>query len=200
MIRRLAARLLLPLVLAFAFVPAAAARAPDIADDARNPPPPVALSSFDRFRVEPIAMSEEIARHKGNVVARQYLQVDLDERVPKLIAPWNARESTTGRTLLVKPEVEAIRFITGGKRLLPGGFAGNSWAVLRLRLVDKASGEVIAEPRFYQRAHGIFAGYSLGAADKLMLARLSDMAAAYLHDNYEAPRGAAVARAAPPMD
>ena len=200
MIRRLAARLLLPLAFAFAFVPAAIARPPDIDEDARNPPPPVALSSFDRFQVEPIAMSEAIARHKGNVVARQYLQVDLDERVPKLIEPWNARESTSGRTLLVKPEIEAIRFITGGKRLLAGGFAGNSWAVLRLRLVDKASGEVVAEPRFYQRAHGIFAGYSLGAADKLMLARLSDMAAAYLHDNYEAPRGAAVARAAPPMD
>jgi hypothetical protein len=199
MVRRLAAWLL-PLAFAFSFVPAAAARAPDIAEDARNPPPPVALSSFDRFHVEPVAMSEAIARHKGNVVARQYLQVDLDERIPKLVEPWNARAEGQGRTLLVKPEIEAIRFITGGKRLLAGGFAGNSWAVLRLRLVDADSGELIAEPRFYQRAYGIFAGYSLGAADKLMLARLSDMAAAYLRDNFDAPRGSTVATSTAKMD
>ena len=73
-------------------------------------------------------------------------------------------------------------------------------AVLRLRLVDADSGELIAEPRFYQRAHGIFAGYSLGAADKLMLARLSDMAAAYLRDNFYAPRGSTVATSTAKMD
>ncbi|GAB6195412.1 hypothetical protein [Lysobacter xanthus] len=188
---------LLPLLLVLA--PIVQAKPPEIARDDRNPPPPVALATYDRFDVRPVAMADDVAAHKGNRVARQYLQVDLDERMPKLIAPWNAR-GPGDRILSIRPTIEQIRFITGGKRLLAGGFAGNSWALVRLDLVDLSTGEVIATPRFYQRAPGIFAGYSLGAADKLMLARIADMAAAYLHDNYEIAQGSNVARASRAMD
>lgn len=187
------------LLLGLALATPAGAKAPTIERDARNPPPPVALSTYGRFELQPVSMPDDVAQHKGNVVASRYLQVDLEERVPKLIEPWNAR-GAGDRLLSIRPQIEQIRFITGGKRLVTGGFAGNSWAVLRLDLVDAATGEVIAAPRFYQRAPGIFGGYSLGASDKLMLARIADMAAAYLRENYEAPRDTAVARASRPMD
>jgi hypothetical protein len=128
--------------------------------------------------------------------------VDLDERLRAIVDAHNAAHAGAAapRTLLITPEVIAIRFITGGKRLLFGGFGGKSWAVLRLHLTDRATGEAIADPRFEQRAFGLFAGYSLGAADKLMLARLSDMAAAYLRDNFDAPRGSTVATSTAKMD
>ena len=187
------------LLFALALSTPVAARPPAVGRDAVNPPPPVALSTYDRFEIRPVALPDDVARHKGNRVARQYLQVDLDERVPKLLAPWNER-GPGARLLSIRPEVEQIRFITGGKRLLTGGFSGSSWAVLRLDLVEAGTGEVVAEPQFLQHANSIAAGYSLGAADKLMLARLADMAAAYLHDNYEVPRGSHVARASRAMD
>lgn len=173
---------------------------PRIDRTARNPPPTVALSAFDRVEVQPVALASGLDAHKGNVVAQRYLQVDLDERVPKLLAQRGASPGDGGRTLLVQPEIADIRFITGGKRLVFGGFAGKSWALLKLRLVDKATGEIVAEPQFLQHANSILAGYSLGAADKLMLARLADMATAYLANNFEQPVGGAVAVAAPPMD
>jgi hypothetical protein len=168
---------------------------------ARNPPPAVALSRFDRYEVAPLVLAPGLDAHRGNVVAQRYLQGDLDERLRRLVDAHNAAAADTpGRTLVVTPEITAVRFITGGKRLLFGGFGGKSWAVLTLRLVDKATGEVVAEPRFEQRAFGIFGGYSLGASDKLMLARLADMAAAYLVDNTAAPVGGAVAVSTRAMD
>ena len=189
----------LVLACALACVGPAQAAEPRIDRTERNPPPAEPLAAFDRFEVEPVALADGLDDHRGNVVAQRYLQVDLDERVPKLLATRD-RSGEGGRTLLIRPKISDIRFITGGKRLVFGGFAGKSWAVLRLELVDKATGEVIAEPRFQQHANSLLAGYSLGAADKLMLARLADMAAAYLADNFEQPVGSAVALEAPPMD
>ena len=194
-------RFLVAAVLAIAFIAPLQAATPTFDPEARNPPPNVALSTFDRIEVAPLALAEGLEAHKGNVVAQRYLQIDLDERLRKRIEAHNAAAGDApGRALRVEPEITAIRFITGGKRLLFGGFGGKSWAVLRLRLVDAATGEVVAEPRFEQRAFGILGGYSLGASDKLMLARLADMAAAYLVDNAEAPVGGPVAVSKRAMD
>jgi len=192
-------RTLAAAALAFVLITPLHAATPSFDASARNPPPSVALSTFDRYEIAKLALADGLDAHKGNVVAQRYLQVDLDERLRKLVEARNAA-SPPGRTLQVTPQITDIRFITGGKRLLFGGFGGKSWAVLKLRLVDKATGELVAEPRFEQRAYGIFGGYSLGASDKLMLARLADMAAAYLADNAEAPVGGAVAVSARAMD
>ena len=196
-------RFLAAAVLAIACLAPLHAATPTFDTAARNPPPSVALNTFDRIEVAPLVLAEGLDAHKGNRVAQRYLQVDLDERLRERIEAHNAGAGAgdaPGRTLVVTPEITAIRFITGGKRLLFGGFGGKSWAVLKLRMVDKATGEVVAEPRFEQRAFGIFGGYSLGASDKLMLARLADMATAYLVDNTAAPVGGAVAVSTRAMD
>ena len=199
MIARLARPLVLLVALALLRPVPAHAGEPRIDPSARNPAPTVALSTFDRFEVEPLVLADGLETHRGNVVAQRYLQVDLDERVPQLIEPRNAA-AASDRTLVIRPQIADIRFITGGKRLVFGGFAGKSWALLKLRLVDKATGDVVAEPQFLQHANALLAGYSLGAADKLVLARLADMAAAYLRNNFDRPVGSDVAIAAPPMD
>ena len=194
-------RFLAATVLALTFLAPLHAATPTFDTTARNPPPSVALNAFDRIEVAPLVLAEGLDAHKGNRVAQRYLQVDLDERLRQRIEAHSAGAGDApSRTLVVTPEITAIRFITGGKRLLFGGFGGKSWAVLKLRMVDKATGEVVAEPRFEQRAFGIFGGYSLGASDKLMLARLADMATAYLVDNTAAPVGGAVAVSTRAMD
>ena len=193
-------RTLAAAVLFLAFLAPLQAATPTFDPAARNPPPAAALATFDRYELAPLALAPGLDAHKGNVVAQRYLQVDLDERLRPLVDAHNAAAAAGGRTLRITPEITAVRFITGGKRLLFGGFGGKSWAVLTLHLTDATTGDVVAEPHFEQRAYGLFAGYSLGAADKLMLARLADMAAAYLVDNAETPTGGPVATAARPMD
>lgn len=187
-------------LLAVAFITPLHAATPTFDTTERNPPPSVALSAFARTEMAPLVLAPGLETHKGNVIAQRYLQVDLEERLRKRIDAQNAASAGSGRTLLLTPEISDIRFITGGKRLLFGGFGGKSWAVLTLHLVDKDSGEVIATPHFVQRAYGVFAGYSLGAADKLMLARLADMAAAYVVDNTQAAVGGPVSVAPRSMD
>ena len=76
--------------------------APDIADDARNPPPSVALNTYQRFELAPIAMGAPWAGQKANEEARRHLQENLDERANAVIAEWNAKPAGTApRTLKI---------------------------------------------------------------------------------------------------
>lgn len=184
------------LALASVAVPARAADAPEFAVDARNPAPAVALKAFDRFELVPVAMGESWAKFEANVAAKNNLQANLDERLPPLLASWNGKGTTKGRTLRIAPEVTDVRFITGGKRFWGGAFAGSSWMLVTVHLTDAATGESIGDPKFYQQANAFGAAYSFGATDKHMIIRLSGMIEDYLRKNYDAPVGGLI-RVAP---
>lgn len=169
-------------------------KAPEIADDARNPPPAVALKTFQRFELSPVAMGAPWAGQKANEEAKGHLQANLDERARPVVAEWNAMPAGDApRTLKIEPEIAYVRFITGGKRFFGGAFAGGSAVLLKVRLIDAASGEVVGEPQFYQHANAFSATYTFGAMDKHMMIRLSAMVADYLKANYDAPVGGPVA-------
>lgn len=166
---------------------------PKIADDALNPPPAMALNSFQRFELVPVAMGAPWKGQEANEQALQRLQANIDERANPLVAEWNAKPAGDApRTLKVAPEIGYIRFITGGKRFFGGAFAGGSGILVTMKLTDAATGEVVAEPQFYQSANAFSATYTFGAMDKHMLIRISGMVADYLKRNYEAPVGGAV--------
>lgn len=166
-----------------------AAMADDIqapADGAVNPPPAELLSAYQRFEMAPVRMSAPFAGQKGNEVARERLQANFDERVGVVLEQWNSKSTdAAARTLLIEPEIRYIRFITGGKRFFAGGFAGDSSVMVKVRLSDKATGEVIGEPDFYQHANALGAAWSFGATDKTMLIRISSMLRGYLTANYD---------------
>jgi hypothetical protein len=64
-----------------------------------------------------------------------------------------------------------------------GGVVGRR--SLKMRLVDAATGEVVAEPEFFQRANAVGAAYSFGASDAGMLDRIAIVAREYLVRNYD---------------
>lgn len=174
------------LSLAFAAAASAADKFEPPADDAKNPPPAVALNAFQRFELSPVAMDAPYAGQKGNEVAKEYLQGNLDERVGAVLKTWNAQSAGDApRTLKIEPKIAHVRFISGGKRFFAGGFAGNSWVYMTVRLSDAQTGEVVGEPAFFQRANAIGAAWTFGATDKTMLIRLSSMLRAYLQNNYD---------------
>lgn len=169
-------------------------QAPEIADDARNPPPAMALKTFQRFELSPVAMGAPWAGQKANEEAKGHLQANLDERVKPIVAEWNAAAAGDApRTLKIEPEIVYVRFITGGKRFFGGAFAGGSSVLVKMKLSDAATGEVVGEPQFYQHANAFSATYTFGAMDKHMMIRVSAMVADYLKANHEAPVGGPMA-------
>ncbi len=155
------------------------------ASSATNPAPAEAFSAFDRFEVARVAMGSPYAGQKANDVALQDLQADLDKR----IEPWvNARNSQPAkadppRVLLIEPRIEKVTFIGTGARLWAGALAGSSRVLIKVRISDKATGALIAEPEFYQHARGMAGAWTFGAADKNMLERLAGLASDYLQAN-----------------
>lgn len=161
---------------------------PDFKEDSRNPAPSTALNAFQRFDLAPVAMGAPWKGQDANEAALANLQANVDIRVKPVVAEWNAKPAADApRTLKIEPEIAYIRFITGGKRFFAGAFAGDSGILLKVKLSDAATGEVIGEPQFYQRANKFGATWSFGATDKHMLIRMSAMVADYLKTNYAAP-------------
>ncbi|MDB6163237.1 MAG: hypothetical protein JWL98_669 [Xanthomonadaceae bacterium] len=155
-----------------------------------NPAPTMALNRFQRFTIQPIAMDAPYAGQGSNEDAKKSIQANLDLRAQPLLAQWNAMPAGAApRTLSIAPTIRHIKFISGGARFWAGAFAGGSAVLMTMRLTDAATGEVIAEPEFYQHANKRGAAWSMGATDRAMLIRVASMAATYLHDNYTARRG-----------
>ncbi len=176
---------------ALALQPAQSWAAGDVVDyieakEINNPPPLVALETFDRFEIAPIEMSAPYAGQPANEQAKERLQLNLDERVPPLLAEWNARpeKNQPPRTLKIEPTVRHVKFISGKARFWAGALAGGTAVLMTVKLSDAATGEVIAEPEFYQHANAMGAAWSFGATDKVMLVRVTDLINNYLKANY----------------
>ena len=158
-----------------------------------NPAPSEVLGAFDRYELKPATLSADYSRHDANQAALASFQRNLDERVGTWVREQNAMpaEHEPVRTLVIEPRIEKIRFITGGARFWAGAFAGSSRVLVKVKLVDQASGTVIAEPEFYQHAKGMAGAWTFGAADNSMLIRTASLALQYLQDNQDATPGGA---------
>ena len=179
------------LTIALAVQPLQSWAAGDVVDyieakQVNNPPPSVALDTFDRFEIAKITMDAPYAGQAANEQAKERLQVNLDERVTPVLAQWNAKEAKNSppRTLKIEPAIRHVKFISGKARFWAGAFAGGTAALLTVKLSDATTGEVIAEPEFYQHANAMGAAWSMGATDKNMLIRITDMITSYLTSNY----------------
>lgn len=161
------------------------------ADAISNPRPAEALSAFEHFELLPIKMSAPYSGQEANERALVKIQQNFDFRARPLIDSWNAKAGAAegGRTLVIAPYIQDIKFISGGARVWAGAMAGSSAVVLKMRLYDKATGRTIAEPEFFQRAAAMGGAYSFGATDNNMLVRIAEIAANYLSANYAAAVG-----------
>lgn len=161
------------------------------AKQSTNPPPSAALDSFDRFEMTPVAMGAPYAGQAANEQAKQRLQANLDERLPPLLTEWSTKppKNDPPRVLRIEPTIRHVKFISTKARLWAGAFAGGTAVLMTVKLSDAATGEVIAEPEFYQHANAFGAAYSFGATDKAMLVRVADLVTNYLKANYIAAVG-----------
>lgn len=159
----------------------------------RNAPPKVQLDRYSRFQLKPVVLAPAYAQHEANKKALASVQENFDQRLGAWAAQRNAEpeKGAPAPTLVMEPIVEKVRFISGGKRFWAGAFAGSSQILVKLRLTDAATGEVIAEPEFYQHARGMAGAWTIGGADNAMLARVATLAQDYVAANYGALAGGA---------
>lgn len=151
-----------------------------------NPPPKEALSAFTHFEVQPITMGAPYAGQEANEAALKKIQENFDLRVNPLIASWNAKNETAAnpRTLRLEPYLQDIKFVNATARVWAGAMAGSSAVVLRIRLIDAATGEEVAHPEFFQRAAAMGGAWTFGSTDNNMLVRITELASGYLTSNY----------------
>ncbi len=150
-----------------------------------NAPPAELLSGFDRYELKPAVLTGVYAGQEINETALASFQRNFDERVGAWVAEQNAKPASHDpvRTLVIEPRIEKIRFISGGARVWAGAFAGSSRVLVKLRLVDQATGAVVAEPEFYQHAKAMAGAWTFGVADNNMLIRTASMSLDYLKAN-----------------
>ena len=156
-----------------------------------NPPPAVALSSYDRFDLAELALAAPYAGQKVNDKARDALAVNLNGQVLPWVVEKNdlVARNDPPKSLRIEPRIDKIKTVGKAGRFWGGAFAGASRVLLKVKLIDAASGEVIAEPEFYQHASAMAGAYSMGSADQGMLERVAVLVADYLRENYDAAIG-----------
>ncbi len=157
------------------------------AEGSSNPPASEALKNFQHFELKPVIALPPFNEKGTTESAVAHLEANMRERATQRVREWNADASAGGRTLVIEPMIEHIRFVTPARRVFLGVLMGGSHVDMKLRLTDRDTGQVIAEPRFYQHANAGAAGWAFGAVDRALLIRLTNMVDAYLRDNYEQP-------------
>ena len=114
------------------------------ATGAATPPP---LAAFDRFEVTAVTLADDLPAAKGNERVRRQLQMHLRDRLEPWIAERHRQpvRGTVPRTLRIETTILALDPVDPAARLAIGVGAGGTELRVRVRLVDAASGEVVAE-------------------------------------------------------
>ena len=155
-----------------------------------NPPPTERFGNFDRFELTNIEMAPEYVNSDSSQKALRKIQENLTAGMRPMLDDWTGKGTVKGRTLKIEPRVEQIKFVSIGDRIMVGAMAGSSAVVMKVRYRDAATGKVIAEPEFYQRAKASTHGF--GAADNLMLNFIAEAVVRYTTANYNAAVGSPV--------
>lgn len=151
-----------------------------------NPPPREKFADFNAFELQPLQVAAEYQGKEDAAVAK--IQEHLNGILLPVLRQWS-QPAAAGRVLVVSPRIEAIKFVGGGARFFVGALAGSSAVIMKVRYTDKATGAVIADPQFYQRAAAMSGAWTIGAQDNNMLKRIVNVATDYTQRNYQAAVG-----------
>lgn len=146
-----------------------------------NPPPRAPLSAFQHFRLQPVVAANSEVSEQNAAMAR--ISSTTRQKIGSIISGWE-NNNQSGRTLKIEPRITELKFVSGTKRFFVGDFAGSSAVIMHLRLTDAETGEVIADPEFYQRAAAEGGTWTFGGTDKRMLDRIATVAQQYMQRNY----------------
>lgn len=148
-----------------------------------NPAPKEAYSKFGRIELKPVVLSDEFKGQNANENALIKINANLTKRTSEQLQKWNNRPSN-GRTLIIEPVIVDIRFINVATRVFTGPLSGSSGVVIKMKVTDAKTGQLIDNPEFYQRSSA-GAGFAYGVADNMMLTRMGELVGDYIINNYD---------------
>lgn len=81
----------------------------------------------------------------------------------------------TASTAFVEAELQVIRIVSGSKRFWFGAFAGRSYMKMKVRLVDAASGKVVAEQEMEGAPNAMGSAWTFGRTDQALPAAMGGL-------------------------
>ncbi len=155
-------------------------------------PPQPATKNFSTFETVEMAhvtieppFDKSGANKKAAKKIDENLFVSMRNVFPGLIetSTTSSTSGSPGETLLIIPVIEEIKFIGGAARFWVGAMAGSSAVLMQVTYKDKATGDILADPEFYDSAGAYSGRWSYGATDNLMLDKIVQQIVTYTTAN-----------------
>jgi hypothetical protein len=161
-----------------------------------NPAPSTSFNRYGNFDLRPLTVMAPYAGQAPNEKAAAKIREHIATQIAPIFSAWSTAGKASGNsgTLVVEPALDQIKFIGGATRFWAGALAGSSYVVLKLKISDKETGAVVAEPEFFQRAAAMSGAWSAGGQDNDMLQRIVTVTSTYLTGNFEKAVGGATGR------
>jgi hypothetical protein len=162
-----------------------------------NPPPTAPFNGYGKYELKPLTVMAPYAGQPPNEKAAAKIREHISAQIEPIVSAWSVAGTASGKTgtLVIEPVIEQIKFIGGATRFWVGALAGSSYVILRLKISERETGTVLAEPEFFQRAAAMSGAWSIGGQDNDMLQRIVTVASAYLNGNYQTAVGGPTGRA-----
>ncbi len=152
-----------------------------------NAPPAEPFSNFSTFKLDNTTLAEAYTKHKGNKDTQRNLDHNLGVSLAPMLEGYSAKMKG-GRTLLIKPHIEAVKFVGSGARFWAGSMAGRSWIYVKVSYIDEATNTVIGEADLYRVASS-GNGWTLARNDYKMVEDMASDIARFTDNNYTNPVG-----------
>lgn len=155
-------------------------------ESVRMPAPSRAFSTFSSYELKPMKLSEAVAKEPAKVQRAEELEAAMRARLQPLLEEWGSGPRGVGRSgrLVVEPQLDSLRVVSGTARFWIGGMAGDSSIDLDLAVSDGDTGQLIAKPRITLKADGMTGGWSVGKSDRNLLDYIAAVSYQYLKDRY----------------
>ncbi len=137
-----------------------------------NVPPTEKLGNFTNITLESSVVEPKYGDNVSNRKAVNKIDEVMNQRLKTVFPQLNSQKNNAGKALVIKPQILAIKFISGGKRAWAGAIAGDSAVLLQVDFFDQQKKTIIASPKFYAKANAITGDYSMGGSDNAMLQRI----------------------------
>ena len=129
------------------------------------------LGSFQKVILVKSAINEPYAGQGANIKAINKVDEILAMGVPEVLQNVEVKsveemanyQPGSERTLLIKPVVKQVKFISGGARVFAGAFAGSSVLVMDFSFEDANSGAQLSNPGFFRKAGAYTDAFGVGS-------------------------------------